>query len=282
MSKIIITSDSTADLSEELIEKNGIVISPLHVYLGEEGFSDGVDITPQNIFDYVAKTDVLPKTSAYTIEEYTEFFSARLKEGDFVIHFNISGELSSTASNAALAAEKFGGKVRSIDTRQLSTGQGLLALKACDMRDAGEDFESIVSGIEKIKESVQTSFVVDTVDYLYKGGRCTGAARFASKVLKIHPSIKMEDGKLSVKKKYVGTLKRSIGQYVDDLASEFENYDDSRVFITHSCCSEEIVDYINEKVKEKFSFREVITTVAGSVITSHCGQGTLGVLFIRK
>ncbi len=282
MEKIIITSDSTVDLSPELVKKHDVRIVPLHVLLGDVEYKDGVDIVPTDIFEYVKKTNILPKTSACATEEYNEFFKKQLEEGDKIIHFNLSSECSSSNANAVESAKNFGGRVKVVDTRQLSTGQGLLVLKASDLIKEGKSFDEVYDTIVSLTDKVQTSFVVDTVDYLYKGGRCTAAAAVVSKILKIHPSIFMANGTLSVRKKYMGNLKRCIGAYVDDLAIDFSDYDDTRVFITHSYCTDDIVDLIREKVQEKFSFKEINVTTAGCVVTSHCGQGTLGVLFIKK
>ncbi|MCI5838825.1 MAG: DegV family protein [Christensenellaceae bacterium] len=282
MKNVVITVDSTADFSKEIIEKYDIRVSPLHVLLGDNEYRDGVDATPQDIFEYVKKTNVLPKTSACATEEYVEFFTRQLEEAEKVIHFNISAECSSSNANAVEAAKRFGGRVYVVDTRQLSTGQGLLALKACDLLQEGKTVDEVYNTVLSLTDKVQTSFVVDTVDYLYKGGRCTAAAAVVSKILKIHPSIFMDNGKLVVRKKYMGNLKRCIGAYVDDLAVDFPDYDDTRVFITHSHCSDDIVELIKEKVKEKFSFKDIEVTTAGCVVTSHCGQGTLGVLYIKK
>ena len=282
MKNVVITVDSTADFSKEIIEKYDIRVSPLHVLLGDNEYRDGVDATPQDIFEYVKKTNVLPKTSACATEEYVEFFTRQLEEAEKVIHFNISAECSSSNANAVEAAKRFGGRVYVVDTRQLSTGQGLLALKACDLLQEGKTVDEVYNTVLSLTDKVQTSFVVDTVDYLYKGGRCTAAAAVVSKILKIHPSIFMDNGKLVVRKKYMGNLKRCIGAYVDDLAVDFPDYDDTRVFITHSHCSDDIVELIKEKVKEKFSFKDIEVTTAGCVVTSHCGHGTLGVLYIKK
>lgn len=282
MSNIVISTDSTADLSPELIAKHKISIAPLHVILGEDDYLDGVNITPQMIFEYVAKTGVLPKTSACSVEQYLTLFAELLKNNDEVIHFDISTDCSSSGVNAKLASESFNGKVHVIDTRQLSTGQGLLVMKAVDLRAEGKSAKEIVDYIESIKNKTQTSFVVDTTDYLCKGGRCSSVANLMANIFKIHPSIDMKDGKLGVKKKYRGKLKSCIAKYVDDLAEEYKDYDDTRVFITHASCTDDIVDCIKEKLQQEFKFKEIIVTVAGSVVTSHCGQGTLGVLFIRN
>ncbi len=282
MYKIAISSDSTLDLSNELIKKYNIHVMPLHVLLGDKDYKDGVNITPNDIFNYVKKTNTLPKTSACTQLEYFDFFSKLLQEYDSVIHFSISSKCSSTHNDARLAALELDGKVRVIDSLNLSTGQGLLVLKACDYLNEGLNLEEIINNINSLLDKVQTSFVVDTTDYLYKGGRCSAAALVATKLLLIHPAIEMKNGTLGVKKKYRGNLKKCIENYVKDLANEFSSYDDTRVFITHSSCDDDIVSTINDTVKKNFKFKEVLTTVAGSVVTSHCGKGTLGVLFITK
>ena len=282
MAKILISTDSTCDLSKEILSERGIKQTSLHVLLGTNEYSDGIDIVPDDIFKYVKETGVLPKTSAYTIMDYQKFFFDNLKEYDYIIHFTISSDLSSTYSNAVLASQEFEGRVKVIDSRNLSTGQGLLVLKACDLKEEGKSFEEIVQVMEEERFHVQTSFVVDTVEYLYKGGRCSGAARLASNLFKIHPSIDMVEGKLVPKKNYRGTLKKCIEKYVLDLVEEYKSYDDTRAFITHASASDGVVSLIKEVVSKNFSFKEIIVTVAGSVVTSHCGQGTLGVLFIKK
>ena len=281
MEKIIITTDSTSDLSPQMLQERSIPVLDLSVILGSDMYKAS-EVTPQMIFDYVKETGTLPKTSATSEMENGEFFEEKLKEAETVIHFNISSQCSVTHNNAKKAAEAFNGRVKVIDSYHLSTGQGLLVLLACDLRDEGKSADEIVEVIENTKNKVQTSFVVDTMEYLKKGGRCSSVAAIAATVLKIHPSIYMKEGKLGVRKKYMGPLKRCISSYVDDLAEEFPDYVDGRVFVTHSCCTQEIVDHIKQKVQEKFAFQEVLETVAGPVITSHCGQGTLGVLFIRK
>lgn len=281
MSNIVITSDSTSDLTPQVLAHYRIPIIPLHVLLGEKEFSDGVDITPQDIFSFVKEKNILPKTSATSVFEFTHFFEEQLTKHDYVLHFDISSEISSTYQNATIAAQSFGDRVRVIDSRNLSTGIGTLVLKACDLRDEGKSIDEIYDYCDKARFHVQTSFVVDTVEYLYKGGRCSSASFLATKIFGIHPSITMKDGKLLGDKKYRGNLKKCIEKYVSDLAETYKKYDKRRVFITHSSCSQDIVDAIVEEVKEKFDFEEIIPTIAGSVVTSHCGQGTLGVLFLK-
>ena len=239
-----------------------------------------MDITPKDIFDFVAETKILPKTSAPSIGEYEEFFAQQLKGYDSLIHFNISSKSSGSHNFAKSAAESFNGKVKVIDSKALSTGQGLLVLSACDMRDEGKTAEEIVTAIEELRNRVNTSFVPDSLDYLHKGGRVSGMVKVAASMFKIHPQILMDDGQLVPGKKYMGKINMCLPRYVQDLKDTYPNYDKKRCFITHSSADKEIVDIAKAKVKELFDFDEVIETVAGSIITSHCGKGTLGVLFI--
>ena len=276
---IRITSDSTCDLNH-LVEERNIGILPLQVNLDAQSYYDGVDITPQDIFDFVERTKILPKTSAPSIGDYEEFFAEQLKEADEVIHFNISAKSSGSHNMAKQAAQSFGGKVRVIDSKALSTGQGLLVLKACDMRDEGKSAAEIEEAINELRTRVNTSFVPDSLDYLHKGGRVSGMIKVVAGMFKIHPLISMDDGQLVPGKKYKGRMDVLLKQYVQDLKDMYPDYDKSRCFITHSSADENVVNAAKEKVKELFEFDEVIETVAGSIITSHCGKGTLGVLFI--
>ena len=277
--KIRITSDSTCDLNH-LVEERSIGIMPLQVNLGEKAYRDGVDITPEQIFAFVAETGVLPKTAAPSIGEYEEFFEKELNGYDALIHFSISSKSSGSHNFAKNAAESFKGKVFVVDSKALSTGQGLLVLKACDMRDEGKSAEEIVAAVEEIRDRVNTSFVPDNLDYLHKGGRVSGMIKTVAGVFKIHPQILMEDGQLVPGKKYKGKMSVLIKQYIDDLKEAYPDYDKSRCFVTHSTAERELVEAAIAKVKETFEFDEIIETVAGSIITSHCGKGTLGVLFV--
>lgn len=278
---IRITSDSTCDLGH-LVEERGITLLPLMVNLGEQAFRDGVDITPQDIFNFVEENNILPKTAAPSIGDYEEFFAQFVNAGDEVIHFNISAKSSGSHNMAKQAAESFGGKVRVIDSMALSSGQGLLVLTAADMRDKGNSAEEIEEAVNAIRERVNTSFIPDRLDYLYKGGRCSKMEMFGANILKIHPLIYMDDGKLVPGKKYRGKMSFIIKQYIEDLKQLYPNYDKARCFVTHSSAEADLVQVAIDKVKEVFEFDEVIETVAGSIVTSHCGKGTLGVLFIYE
>lgn len=280
--KIKISSDSTCDLGNELIERYNIGITPLSVILGDKVYTDGVDITPQQIFDFVKATGNLPKTAACTEEAYAEYFAEFLKGNDAVIHFNISSKASVTNRNAAEAAKRFKGKVKVVDSLALSTGQGLLVLKACDLAAEGKSPDEIVAATEALRPKVNTSFVPDSLEYLHKGGRCSLAALMGAKVLKLHPMIEMNEGQLYASKKYMGSLTRCLKNYVNDLVAKYPHYDSTRCFITHSCCEKEVVDMVRGLVENSFSFDEIHETVAGGVITGHCGKNTLGVLFISE
>lgn len=280
--KIKITADSTCDLGRELTQKYDVGIIPLTVLLGDKVYRDGVDIEPQDIFTYVARSGVLPKTSAPSVEDYIRFFTENLAGADAVIHFNISSKASVSNSNALTAAKGFGGKVRVIDSFALSTGQGLLVLKACDLAREGDGADEIVEKIQKLIPLVNTSFVPDALDYLHKGGRCSLASLMGAKALKLHPMISMKDGQLYAKKKYMGSLERSLRAYVGDLAQTYHNYDKTRCFITHSNCEPEVVAKVRAQVENNFGFDEILETKAGCVVTSHCGKNTLGVLFITE
>lgn len=276
---IKITSDSTCDLGHLVAERN-IGILAMQVNLDAKAYRDGVDITPQDIFDFVSETKILPKTSAPSIGEYEDFFREQLENADEVIHFNISSKSSGSYNFAKQAAESFQGKVRVVDSKGLSSGQGLLVLKACDMRDEGKTAAEIEEAVNEIRNRINTSFVPDRLDYLHKGGRCSGMTMFVANALKIHPKIVMKDGQLTQGGKYRGHMERCIAQYIEDLKNEYPNYDKSRCFITHSSADKALVDVAKAKVAQAFEFDEVIETIAGSIITSHCGKGTLGVLFV--
>lgn len=278
--KIKITADSTCDLSPELVQRYGVGILPLTVIMGDKTYKDGIDIVPKDIFAFVAKSGVLPKTSAPSEEEYKEFFRSQLGDADALIHFNISSRASASHSNAAAAAAGFGGKVFAVDSLALSTGQGLLVLKACDLAKEGKSAKEIVKTVESLRAKTNTSFVPDALDYLHKGGRCSLAALMGAKVLKLHPMIDMKDGKLYAKKKYMGGLERCLRNYITELCETYPDYDRTRCFITHSSCEPEVVEKVKKQVEELFDFDEILETTAGCVVTSHCGKNTLGLLFI--
>ena len=282
MQKYVITAETTCDLPKEILNSRNFKTIPITVIMGMEEKRDGTEIKAEELFDYVKQTGTLPKTAAVSSELYKEFFSELKKEYETIIHFSLSAQASSSCNNARLAAEEVG-NVYVVDTKALSTGQALLMLKASDMLNGGMEVEAVYDEILKTVDKIQTSFVVDTLDYLAKGGRCSSVALIASKILKIHPYIYENDGSLQVKKKYMGTLSRALSQYVSDLASEYGSYDKTRVFVTHSPCEgREVIEEVIAKVKELFNFEEIIETQAGATVSTHCGMNTIGVLFIAE
>ena len=279
--KVIITSDSTTDLSPELIERYGVKTLPLGVTLGDKTYRDGVDINADFIYDYYDKTGVLPKTSATNVAECTEFFKSLTDEGYSVVHFTISSDMSATYQNSVIAAQDFE-DVYVIDTRNLSTGGGLLVMYALDLREKGLSAAEIAQEVQKVVPNVDASFVIDKLEYLYKGGRCSALAALGANLLKLKPCIEVKNGKMGVSKKYRGKFGDVLKTYA---AERLENPDDimlDRVFITHAGCDENLVREIADEVGKILPFKELYITRAGCTVSSHCGANTLGVLFIRK
>lgn len=281
MSKIIISSDSTCDLSAELKEKYGIKIIPLGITLGTQVYRDGVDITPEDIYAHHEKTGELPKTTASNVGECIDYFTELKKDGDAIIHFTISSAMSSTYNNTCMAAEEFD-DVYVIDAQNLSTGSGLLVLAAAEMAQSGMAAADIVAKLEELKPCVDASFVIDSLEYLHKGGRCSALSMLGANLLKLKPCIEVKNGSMGVGKKYRGAYGRVLSEYVDERLQNVDDIDTSRVFVTHAGCDEDIVNAVVEQVKSKGIFDEVFLTRAGCTVSSHCGANTLGVLFIRK
>ncbi len=282
MNKCVITAETTCDLSPQIINERGFKIIPITVILGDKEYRDGTELKAEELFDYIKQTGTLPKTAALTQFEYEEFFKECKKESETVIHFCISSKASSTYFNAVKAAESVG-NVFVVDTKALSTGEALLMLKASDMLNAGVEPKEVYEKCAVLADKVQTSFVLDTLDYMHKGGRCSSTALIGSKILKIHPQIYENDGDLAVKKKYMGALSRCLSQYISDLANEYTSYDKTRAFVTHSPCDgRENVEAVIAQVKELFDFEEVIETEAGATVSTHCGKNTIGLLFITE
>lgn len=282
MLKII--SDSTCDLTKELLEEYNISILPLHVILGEKDYLDGITITPDEIYKWADANKTTPKTSAPSIEDAINLFKPHIDNGDEIIYFSISKEMSTSINVINLAADELEAtdKIHVIDSANLSTGVGHLVLEAATMAKEGISAVDIVAKIEELKPLVRSSFIVDTLTYLHRGGRCSSVAALAGGVLKLHPKIVVENGKMNATKKYRGKTESVILSYVKDMEEDLKNAKENRVFITHSGCNEEIVQNVYSYLKELNIFNEIIITRAGSVISSHCGYGTLGVLFISK
>ncbi|MCD8107717.1 MAG: DegV family protein [Oscillospiraceae bacterium] len=281
--KIIVTCDSTCDLSPELYEKYEIQPVALGTILGEEMRRDGVDVTPLEIFDYVGKTGVLPKTSAVSVAEYTDVFKKYVDSGCEIVHINISSEFSSCYQNACIAAEELG-HVYPVDSRNLSTGSGHLAIKARELAQDGLSASEIADKLNGMKEKLDVSFVLQTLDYLQKGGRCSGVVAFGANLLKLRPEIVVSEGTMIVGKKYRGSMEKSILDYVRGRLADRSDIDTSRIFITHSHVPDDIVAKVRSLVKELQPFEDenILETYAGCTVSCHCGPNCLGVLFFKK
>ena len=278
--KVVIASDSTCDLSHELVEKYGIKILPLSVNLGDKTYKDGVDIDPEYIYEHYENTGELPKTAAANIFEFDTFIKENKGEGGMVL-FTISSAMSSTYNNARLAAEEFD-DVNVVDTENLSTGGGLLVLAAAEMAAAGKSSAEIAEACRELAKRVDASFVIDKLEFLYKGGRCSALEVLGANLLQIKPCIVVRDGKMGVGKKYRGKYASTLEKYIAERIGDASDIELDRIFVTHAGCDEEVVQKCVEQVKATAPFKEVLVTRAGCTVSSHCGRNTLGVLFIRK
>lgn len=279
MVKII--SDSTCDLSKELLERYEIDILPLHILLGGEEYEDGVNISPEEIYRWADANKTTPKTSAPSLERAADLMRPYVEAGREIVCFSISTDMSASANVMRMAAEDLKTDlVHVVDSENLSTGIGLLVVEAAMMAQENQTAEEIVRRVEMLRPLVRASFVVDTLTYLHRGGRCSGLAAMAGGMLKLHPRIAVEHGKMSPGKKYRGKIDKVILDYTKDMEEELKAARPDRVFITHSGCDASIVESVRTYLNALHHFKEILETRAGGVISSHCGPGTLGVLFI--
>lgn len=280
---IRICTDSCVDINKDQIEENDIAVFPLSVILDDKEYLDGVNISPKDIFDYVSRTGNLPKTAARSIEDFKAFFQELLKDGDEVIYMGISSRLSSAYNYALQAKEELNNdRLHIVDSKSLSTGIGLLVLYACSLVREGKSCEEICKIIENQAMHNQTSFVVDTLDYLYKGGRCSAMARFGANLLKIKPRLELVDGKIENTGKYMGKFNSVVYKYIDDMLSLHSNVKKNLCFITHTCQDDNFVQEVVDYVKSKNVFDKVVSSRAGATITCHCGENTLGILYLLE
>ncbi len=278
---IKIISDSTCDLSKELVEKYDIAITPLTVIKDGKNYSDSVDITTDNIFAHVAAGGDLCSTAALNIEEYINVFKQYADKYDGVIHINISSGFSSCYQNARLAAEEFD-NVRVIDSKNLSTGQGLVVLTACELAQTCNTLDEIVEKLEDMIPKVEASFLLDKLEYMVKGGRCSSAAALGANLLGLKPCIEVKDGKMSVVKKYRGNYSKCLASYVKDRLADRDDLNRKHLFVTRTPVTDDCLNAVKKAVDEYADFENIYWTEAGCTISCHCGPGTLGVLFIRK
>lgn len=279
--KYKILSDSTCDLSPDLVRRYDIGILPLIVVKADQEYLDGQTITPKDIFDHVAAGGSLCSTAARSVAAYQEAFARYAGEYDGVVHINISSDFSSSYQNACIAAQDFD-NVRVVDSRNLSTGQGLVVLKACELAKSAQSVDQLKAELDAFTPRVEASFVLDKLEYMVKGGRCSSAAALGANLLNLKPSIEVKDGKMSVVKKYRGKYDRCLQNYVKDRLENREDIDRGTLFITHTPVSDECLEAVREAVKECGRFDNIYETEAGCTVSCHCGPGTLGVLFVRK
>ena len=282
MSKpVVITSDSTCDLSPELVERFDIKLIPLTILLGGESYLDGVEFTAADIYARYHADGTLPKTSAPGIQQFLDFFTPFVEAGYEVVHLDISSELSSTFNNACIAAAELEG-VYPVDSRMLSSGVGLLCIEGAECRDRGMGAAEIAEHLRSLTDKVDTSFVLNTLDFMWKGGRCSGVAALGANLLHLKPGLEMTDGKLGVYKKYRGNIEAVYRQYVRERLAGKE-IRPNHVFVTDSGeVPEETLRELMDMAREAVPGAEVHSAKAGCTVTSHCGPKTLGVLFIRK
>lgn len=280
---IKIAADSTCDLSKELIEKYNIAIIPLHIVLEDKEYRDGIDIMPDEIYEWSDKNNTTPKTSAVGFDDAMDTVRPLVGNNDEMIIFTISEKMSTTANVFRMAAEELEveDRVSVIESSNLSTGISLLIIEAAIMAAEGRVREEIADFIEDMKPRVRSSFVVDTLTYLHRGGRCGSVAALAGGMLKLHPKIVVEDGAMHATKKYRGKMDGVILDYAKDMEEDLKQAKKDRVFITHSGCEQETIDKVKEYLLGLEHFDEILVTRAGGVISSHCGPGTLGVLYIK-
>jgi len=282
MKKVSIITDSTSDLSKELLDKYDITVFPLHIHLGDKEYADGIDITPEEIYRWSEEQKEIPKTSALSLYDAKEYLKKALEKSEEVIVFCISETMSSCCSVMHMAVVELEAedKVFVVDSKNLSTGIGLQILEAARLAEEGYKAGEIVEYIEKMQPQVHSSFVVDNLTFLHRGGRCSGVAALAGNTLKLHPCIFVLNGKMQAGKKYRGKMDKVILNYVEDLKPELSKAKKDHIFITHSGCEKELIETIRQELEELHYFENIHITQAGGVIASHCGPGTLGVLYV--
>ena len=284
MKKVSIITDSTSDLSKELLEKYDIMVFPLHIHLGDKEYADGIDITPEEIYQWSEESKETPKTSALSLFDAKEYIKKALEKSEEVICFCISEEMSSCCSVMHMAVGELEAEERVwvVDSMNLSTGIGLQILEAAELAENGLGAEAIVEKIKAMQPQIRSSFVVDSLTFLHRGGRCSGVAALMGNTLKLHPCIFVLEGQMHAGKKYRGKMDKVLWNYVEDIKQELVTAKKEHVFITHSGCDTDLVETIKKEVEVLNYFENVHVTQAGGVIASHCGPGTLGVLYVAK
>lgn len=281
MNKVMVVTDSTCDLTDEILEKYNIKVIPLYVSFNEDSYQDRIDITTEQLYEKVNELGVLPKTSAPSFGDVYEFFKQYIVDDYDIVYVGISAKLSSTIQSAHMAATEFEkGRVHIVDSQNLSTGVGLLALKAAIFVKEGYCAKEVADKVRELVPKVETAFVIDTMEYLYKGGRCSGIANFIGTVLKIKPIIHVVDGGMTVGEKPRGR-KKAYDILLNKISGDKDRLDTDIVMITHSL-NNEAAEYLRDEIESNFTIKNLFTTTAGCVISSHCGKGTIGILYLTK
>lgn len=283
MSSVKIVTDSTCDLSNDLLQRYDISVIPLTISMGEITKKDGTEVTPDELYKWSDKTGQTPKTAAPTIGDAHTLLEPYINEGKDIIFFGISEAMSATCNVIRLVADNMNYKrLFVVDSKNLSTGIGLQVLRAARMAKNGSSAENILKDNNEINSKVKASFIVDTLTYLHRGGRCSGVTALLANTLKLKPEIVVKDGQMVIGKKYRGNIKSVLLKYVQDHREQLIEANSDMVFITHSGCDSVVVDEIKKYLEDLNVFNEILITRAGGVISSHCGPNTLGVLYISK
>lgn len=283
MRKVKIFTDSTSDLTAEILRKFDITVVPLYVDFGDQSFKDGVDLLPEQLFEIVKERGILPKTAAPSPYDYIKYFREYTELESDIIVITISAKMSSSFQNALLAASEFpAGRIWVLDSQNLSTGIGSLAIIAGELANEGKSAEEIAEKINRLTPKVRVSFVIDTLEYLYKGGRCNVVQTLVGNALKIRPIIGVEQGRMIVEDKVRGNKKRALDKMIDDVIKNKSNIDYNRIVVINSCGSEEEAIYTKDRFQKYLPDIEILMTKAGCVISSHCGEKTLGISYIEK
>lgn len=283
--KVVLTADRTCDLNKELIKRYSVHDIPLHINLGDNTYDDWETITPEEIYDHFYKTKELPHTAAMSVGEYTDFWQKFIDEGYDIVHISLGSSLSVTHQSAKLAAAEFDGRVEVVDSCNLSTGSGLIVIKAAELIEQGKSAKEVADAVSQMVHKSHASFVIDKLDFLAAGGRCSAVEAFGANLLGLKPCIEVsteQHGKMGVNKKYRGKFEKVCIDYLNDIITKYGEVDTARAFVTHAGCDEELVESVKKALVEKNIFDEVFVTRASCTISSHCGPNTLGVLFMTK
>ncbi len=283
MAKVLISADSTCDISGELLESTGALLIPLHIILNDKSYDDGVDIKPDDIYENFSKTGTLPKTSAINTQEYIDIFTPYLEKGYEIVHISLGSSLSSSYQNCVEASKKIEG-LYPVNSCNLSSGSGHLVVEAASLAAQGYTAKEISDELKRLVPKCHSSFIIDKLDYLRAGGRCSTLAMLGANLLQLKPCIEVKntDGSMTVGKKYRGKLEKVLINYVHDQLDKYENISDSRIFITNAGIGDKYVDIVKAEIEKLSFFRKIYIERASCTISSHCGPGTLGILFMTK